>query len=111
MSPKLHSVRQQGLPLVHADAATQRAIAGVLACRPRLVAVKPALEVVPGMRPELVLHAGPPAAWDELSPLMHRALAGGAAFEGLPPEDIMLGAAQDHSAMAGGAGSITASTA
>jgi hypothetical protein len=95
---------------VDLNAANERAIGGVLACRPRLVAVRPALEVVPGMKPELVLHAGPPAPWDELSPLLRSALAGAAEFEGLAPREVVLGAAQDHGAMAGGAGAITAST-
>jgi len=62
------------------------------------------------MRPELVLHAGPPTSWDELSPLLRTALAGAAEFEGLAPDDVALGAAQDFGAMAGGAGAITAST-
>src|SRR4051812_11125977 len=96
--------------LVNADGVNQRVIAAALACRPRLVGVKPALEVVPGMRRELVLHAGPPAVREELSPLLEAATAGAAAFEGLSAAEVVLGAAQDFSAMAGGAGSITAST-
>src|SRR3954470_9000108 len=92
------------------QAANDRAMAGVLACAPRLVTVRPAREVVPGMRPELVLHAGPPASWDELSPLLRTALPGAAELEGLSVDELVLGAAQDFSSMAGGAGAITAST-
>jgi Protein of unknown function (DUF1116) len=95
---------------MNAAAANERAIAGVLACKPRLVGIKPALEVVPGMRRELLLHAGPPAAWDELSPALQAGVAGAAEVEGLSPDDVVLGSAQDFSSMAGGAGSITAST-
>jgi hypothetical protein len=95
---------------VGVQAANDRAMAAVLACTPRLAAVKPALEVVPGMRPELVLHAGPPAPWSDLSPLLRTALAGAADFEGLSVDEVVLGAAQDFSSMAGGAGAITAST-
>jgi len=62
------------------------------------------------MRPEHVLHAGPPVSWDELSPLLRTALTGAAEFEGLAPHEVALGAAQDFSSMAGGAGAITAST-
>jgi len=91
-------------------AANERAIAGVLACRPRLVGIKPALEVVPGMRRELILHAGPPAAWDTLSPVLRAGVTGAAEIEGLSPDEVVLGAAQDFASMAGGAGSITAST-
>ena len=91
-------------------AANERAIAGVLACKPRLVAVKPALEVVPRMRRELVLHAGPPTTWDRLSPTLRAGVAGAAEIEGLSADEVVLGAAQDFASMAGGAGSITAST-
>jgi len=85
------------------------AIERVLASEPWLVGVKPAAEVVPGMRPNLILHAAPPASWDELAPVLRAGLLGAARFEGLAHEEAELGAAQDHSAMAGGAGSITAS--
>ena len=82
----------------------------VLAVEPWLVGVKPAIEVVPGMRPESILHAAPPATWDTVSPVLREGLLGAAEFERLDPEQVELDAAQDHSAMAGGAGSITAST-
>jgi hypothetical protein len=93
-----------------AGTANERAIAAVLACKPRLVAIRSALEVVPGMRPELVLHAGPPASWDALSPVLQAGVTGAAEFEGLSSDNVVLGAAQDFASMAGGAGSITAST-
>jgi hypothetical protein len=100
--------------------ANRRAIERVLASEPRLVGVRPAGEVVPGLQPDLILHAAPPAAWDDLCPLLQGGLVGAALFEGLAgsPEEaeakarsgaIRLAAAQDHGAMAGGAGSITAS--
>jgi hypothetical protein len=96
------------------------AIAGVLASEPWLVGVKPAIEVVPGFEPGLILHAAPPTSWEELSPGLRGGLVGAALFEGLAHShegaeaklrsgEIRLGAAQDHSAMAGGMGSITAS--
>jgi hypothetical protein len=88
----------------------ERAVAAALACMPRLVGVKPAIEVIPGMTPDRILHAGPPAAWDELSPLLRSALAAAAELEGLPQNEAVPGAAQDFASMAGGAGAITAST-
>lgn len=90
--------------------ANREAIARVLASEPWLVGVRPAAEVVPGMRPNLVLHAAPPAPLDQLSPVLRGGIEGAAAFEGIEPSKLELGAAQDHGAMAGGAGSITAST-
>lgn len=92
------------------DAANRRALGQVTACRPRLVGVKPAREVVPGMREELILHAAPPVRTGMLSPPLEAALRGAADFEGLSFSQVELAAAQDHGAMAGGAGAITAST-
>ena len=90
--------------------ANRTAFERVAAVEPWLVGVKPALEVVPGMRRQLILHAAPPTSWDDVAPVLREGLLGAAEFEGLDPEEADLGAAQDHSAMAGGAGSITAST-
>jgi hypothetical protein len=95
---------------VDVEAANREAIGRVLASEPWLVGIRPAMEVVPGMRRELVLHAAPPASWDELAPVLRGGIEGAASFEGLDLTEVDLGAAQDHSAMAGGAGSITAST-
>ncbi len=98
--------------------ANRRAVAHVLASNPVLVGVRPAGEVVPGLTPDLILHAAPPAPWARLSDLLHGGLIGAALFEGLASDaleaeaklasgQIRLAAAQDHHAMAGGAGAIT----
>jgi Protein of unknown function (DUF1116) len=92
------------------DAANQRALEAVIGCRPRLLAVRPAIEVLPGMRPEMILHAAPPTDRDSLAPPLAAALRGAAEFEGIDFSEAELAAAQDHDAMAGGAGAITAST-
>lgn len=100
--------------------ANRTAIERVLACVPRLVGVKPAGEVVPGLARNQVLHAAPPIAWAEMSPLLRNGMVGAALFEGLAATaeeaeakarsgEIRFGAAQDHGAMAGGVGSICAS--
>jgi hypothetical protein len=62
------------------------------------------------MRENLILHAGPPVSSEEVPPLLGAALAGAAELEGLSLEEVELAAAQDFSSMAGGAGSIAAST-
>jgi len=41
-----------------------------------LLDVRPAIDVVPGMRPDLILHAGPPLAWEEMVPPMQAAVQG-----------------------------------
>lgn len=93
----------------------------MLAVRPRLVRVRPAGEVVPGLERDMVLHAAPAQPWGEMSELLRGGMIGAALNEGLaagPDEaerkalagEIRFAAAQDHAAMAGGVGSITAST-
>jgi hypothetical protein len=62
------------------------------------------------MRRDLILHAAPPADDGSLVAPLEAALAAAAEFEGLPRSRARLAAAQDHGAMAGGAGAITAST-
>src|SRR5207248_1686657 len=62
----------------------------VLACRPQLIGVKSALEVVPGMRPDLILHAAPPTSWDELSPLLRSSLTAAAELDGIDCDEIMI---------------------
>jgi Protein of unknown function (DUF1116) len=59
-------------------AALERLVRG----RAVLLDVRPAIEVVPGMRPDLVLHAGPPLAWDEMVPPMQAAVAGALVYAG-----------------------------
>jgi Protein of unknown function (DUF1116) len=49
---------------------------------PTAVTVAPAREVVPGMRDGLLLHSGPPIAWDRVCDPQRRALTAAAVFEG-----------------------------
>jgi hypothetical protein len=92
----------------------------IIASHPWLVGVRAAADVISGMRPNLILHAAPPTTWAEMSDLMRGGMIGAALFEGLArtPEEaitkaqagaIVFDAAQNHGAMAGGVGSITAS--
>src|SRR5581483_4334012 len=90
-----------GTRMAPVTAANDRAVAAALACTPRLVGVKPAIDVIPGMTPDRVLHAAPAAAWEELSPLLRTALTAAAELEGLTQREATLGAAQDFGAMAG----------
>jgi Protein of unknown function (DUF1116) len=100
--------------------ANERAIERVLASEPWVVGVRPAGEVVPSLSAGTILHAAPPTSWNDMSDLLRGGIIGAALFEGLAatPQEaeetaasgtIDLRAAQDHSAMAGGAGAITAS--
>ena len=106
--------------MLEVEAANHRALERVLASEPWLVGVRPAGEVVPGLAPETILHAAPPTSWSEMSEVLRGGVIGAALFEGLAsePEEaeakaragaISFAAAQDHAAMAGGAGAVTRS--
>jgi hypothetical protein len=58
--------------------ATQR----MMEARPVLVGLGKAREVIPGMRDNLLLHAGPPITWDRASGPMRGAITGALIFEG-----------------------------
>ena len=94
-------------PVDRWEAANRGAAERVLASDPWLVGVRPAGEVVPGLAPDMILHAGPPAPWETMSDLLRGGLVGAALFEGLagtPAEaeakaaagQIRFAAAQDH---------------
>lgn len=102
------------------DELSRTAFERIAASHPWLVRVRPAAEVVPGLAPNLILHAAPPTRWAEMGDLLRGGMIGAALFEGLArtPEEavaraesgeIRFAAAQDHGGMAGGVGSLTAS--
>lgn len=65
----------------------------ILAALPVLVGVGRALDVIPGMQPNMVLHAGPPIAWTRMSGPLRGAVVGGLIFEGLANTEVEAAAA------------------
>lgn len=65
------------------NAANSEALDRILAAQPVLVGVGRALDVIPGMEPNLILHAGPPVTWERASGPLRGAVIGGLIFEGL----------------------------
>jgi hypothetical protein len=65
------------------DAGNRVALERLLAAQQTLVDVRPAIEVVPGMTRETVLHAGPPIAWERMSGPLRGAVAGALVYEGM----------------------------
>lgn len=101
-------------------AATRQSVARLLAAKPAIVGLGTALAAIPGMRPDLVLHAGPPVPWERMSGPTRGAVMGGLVYEGLaatPAEGAALAAAgkvrfapcHHHAAVGPMAGVITAS--
>jgi hypothetical protein len=82
---------------VRADvaAATQQSLERLLAARPAIVGIGTALGAIPGMRRDLVLHAGPPVTWERMSGPTRGAVMGGLVYEGIAktPEEAAAKAA------------------
>lgn len=77
----LKVARLVGHPQV--EAANAEAMKRILAVQPLLVDVVPAREVMPQLAERrLLLHAGPPIAWDEMCGPMRAAIVGAALLEG-----------------------------
>ena len=69
------------------DRANQLAVGRMIAARPVLKRVARAGDVIPGMRPNLLLHAGPPIEWDRMSGPLRGAVVGALIFEGLADDE------------------------
>jgi hypothetical protein len=65
------------------DQANALAVERMMSARPVLTGLAPAREVIPGMRDNLLLHAGPPITWERASGPMRGAIIGALLFEGL----------------------------
>ncbi len=63
--------------------ANREAASRILKGKPVLVDIGTALEEIPGMRKNLVLHAGPPVSWERMCGPMRGAVIGGLIYEGL----------------------------
>ncbi|MGE4194466.1 MAG: DUF1116 domain-containing protein [Pseudodesulfovibrio sp.] len=64
------------------DAANEKALAALLDSSPRLVGVSTARETVPGMDGLLILHSGPPIAWEDMCGPVQGAVVGAILLEG-----------------------------
>ncbi len=69
------------------EKANQTAVENMMTARPILKSVKTARDVIPGMKDNLILHAGPPIEWVDMSGPMRGAVIGGLIFEGLAKDE------------------------
>ena len=65
------------------DAANARALERILKGHPQLTGMALAKEVIPDMRPNLLLHAGPPIDWPRMCGPMRGAVIGALMYEGI----------------------------
>src|SRR5262245_31965508 len=63
--------------------ANQTAVNRLMETRPILKAVATARDVIPGMKDNLFLHAGPPIEWARMSGPLRGAVIGAMLFEGI----------------------------
>jgi hypothetical protein len=109
-----------GSPRADVARATRESVDRLLAAKPAITGIGRALDVVPGMRKDLVLHSGPPVTWERMSGPTRGAVMGGLVYEGLartPDEAAALAASgrvafapcHHHSAVGPMAGIVTAS--
>lgn len=101
------------------EAANQKAISIMLEAEPHWVGIKRAIDVIPGMKPNMILHSGPPNDWEHLISTQKKGVVGGAIHAGLAKNEkeaigmiqsgeIELGSCNDHFCVGAGAGIITA---
>jgi len=64
------------------EQANAEAVERMMEARPVLIGLGKAREVIPGMRENLLLHAGPPITWERASGPMRGAITGALIFEG-----------------------------
>ena len=80
----LEALGQLAEPAIGAriEVANARLVSALIGARPYLVDVKPASEIAPELRGRVLLHAGPPLAWPEMTGPMQGAAIGAALYEG-----------------------------
>ena len=73
--------------MIDIERANEIAVERMTSARPILTGVAPARDVIPGMRDNLLLHAGPPITWDRASGPLRGAIIGALIFEGLATDE------------------------
>lgn len=73
------------------DMANQEAVRRMMGARPVLIDIGQARDVIPGLKNNLFLHAGPPITWDRMSGPLRGAIIGGLIYEKMAgtPEDAV----------------------
>ena len=65
------------------ESANKEAVTRILNAKPYLIGMGKALDVIPGMKKNLLLHAGPPVTWDKMCGPMKGAVIGALIYEGI----------------------------
>jgi len=73
--------------MVDIQKANEKAVERMMEARPILKGISPARDVIPGMKDNLLLHAGPPIEWERMSGPLRGAVIGALIFEGLAKDE------------------------
>jgi len=108
-------------PVINAkiDEANRTAMEMLMDADLQWVGMKRAIDVVPGMKPNYILHAGPPITWEKMGSLQRIGCVGGALHEGLAKTkeealamleagEIEIKSSYDFDSIGAGAGIVTA---
>jgi len=68
--------------MIDIESANKKAVERMMEARPVVVGLGKAIDVIPGMRDNLLLHAGPPITWDRMSGPVRGAVFGALILEG-----------------------------
>ena len=102
------------------DEANQKVIQIMMSGHPVWVGCKRALDVIPGMKKNTILHAGPPISWKDMCIPMRKGVLGAVVYEGLAEDitaaqtlvdagEIILAPCHEYSSVGGMAGITSAS--
>ncbi|MFH1618952.1 MAG: DUF1116 domain-containing protein [bacterium] len=118
LNPKALEVLRENSAVI--EKANEKALSIILSGRPVLTGMDKARHVIPGMKENLILHAGPPVVWRKMCGPMKGAVMGALIYEGLAetPEEaedlaasgeIKFSPCHEHGAVGPMAGIISAS--
>ncbi|OAM90772.1 DUF1116 domain-containing protein [Termitidicoccus mucosus] len=104
----------------HIAAANVRATETLLAADPWWIDMKPAIEVVPGLKKNMILKSGPPLSWEKSCPTQQNGVVNGILHEGLAASadeatalirsgKVEVASANDYAIVGPGAGILTPS--
>jgi hypothetical protein len=73
--------------MIDIEKANATVVEKMMEARPVVVGIAKALDVIPGMREDLLLHAGPPITWERMAGPVKGAAIGALIFEGKAKDD------------------------
>ena len=80
VSENSRKIIKENMPVI--EKANKKAMEIIFHGMPYLVGLEKAFNVIPGMRPNMILHAGPPVTWERMCGPMRGAVIGALLYEG-----------------------------